>query len=121
MIAYILATTLAASQAAPVKADSGAEPAMEQFIALAEPALLSQAPNAKDVTFKWPYRLVASAAGDYTCGMVATNHGKVPREKIWVSALVANEKVVNSQWSTWNGMLAWDCKRHVRSGKLTPR
>jgi len=121
MIAYILAIALAASQAAPIQADSGTEAGMEQFIALVEPALLSKAPKAKDVTFKWPYRLVAGSAGDYTCGMVATHHGKVPREEIWVSAVVANGKVINSQWSTWNGMLAWDCKRHVRSGTLTPR
>lgn len=121
MVANIFAIALAASQAAPALADIGGEPAMEQFIALVEPALLSKVPRAKEVTFKWPYRLVAGPAGYYTCGMVATHDGNVPRKEIWVSAVVANGKVVNSQWSTSNGMLAWDCKRNVKSGKLPVR
>lgn len=120
MIAYIFAIALAAPQAAPVQADIGAEPAMEQFIALVEPALLSKVPNIK-VTFKWPYRLVAGSAGYYTCGRVATYRGGVPPKEIWVSAVVANGKLVNSQWSTLNGMLAWDCKRKVGSGNLIVR
>jgi hypothetical protein len=121
MVATLLAIMLVVSQAAPAQGDVGAEPTMEQFIALAEPALLSAAPRAKEVIFKWPYRLVTGPAGYYTCGVVATHRGRVPREEIWVSAVVANGKVINSQWSTSNGMLAWDCKRNVRSGKFTVR
>lgn len=116
MVANIIAIALAASSAGPVQADVGAEPAMEQFIALVEPALLNKSPNAKEVVFKWPYRLVAGPAGYYTCGMVATHRGRAPREDIWVSAVVASGKVTNVEWSTFNGMLAWDCKRNVRSG-----
>ena len=52
MVADILAIALAASSAGPVQADVGAEPAMEQFIALVEPALLNKSPNAKEVIFK---------------------------------------------------------------------
>ena len=120
MVSITLAIVLAAAQATPVQ-DIGAEPAMEQFAALVEPALLSKSPNAEDVVFKWPYRLVAGPAGYYTCGMVASERGRPPRSEIWVSAVVANGAVVNTQWSTKNGMLAWDCKRHVRSGSLTLR
>jgi hypothetical protein len=121
MVAKILAIALAASQSAPMQTDIGAELTVEQFIALAEPALVSMPPKAKEVTFKWPYKLVAGPAGYYTCGVVAVHRGRVPREEIWVSAVVANGKVVNSQWSTYNGMLAWDCKRNVRSGSLKAR
>lgn len=121
MVTNIFAIMLAASPAAPLQAGIGDEPAMEQFIELVEPALLTKAKNAKDVTFKWPYRLVAGPAGFYTCGIVATHRGRVPREEIWVSAVVANGHVVSSQWSTSNGMLAWDCKRNVRSGNFIAR
>ena len=121
MIITLLAIAFVTSQAAAAEDSIRAEPTMEQFIALVEPALLSAAPRAKDVTFKWPYRLVSGPAGYYTCGVVATHRGRVPREEIWVSAVVTNGTVVNSQWSTSNGMLAWDCKRNVRSGKLTAR
>ena len=94
---------------------------MEQFVALVEPVLFAKVKKPSEVTFKWPYRLVAGPAGFYTCGMVATNRGRVPREEIWVSAVVANGQVVSTQWSTSNGMLAWDCKRNVRSGTLIAR
>jgi hypothetical protein len=107
---------LAMAQTAPAEADIGAEPTMEQFTALAETELLSKAPNLKEVTFKWPYRLSAGPAGYFTCGMIATHRGRAPQEDIWVSAAVANGKVVDAQWSTLNGMLAWDCKRKVRAG-----
>lgn len=121
MIANIFAIVLAASQPAPVLSDIGLEPTMGEFIALVEPALISEAPHTKELTFEWPFRLVAGPAGYYTCGKVATHRGKVPREEIWVSAAVANGKVTNTQWSTSNGMLAWDCKRNVKSGKFTVR
>lgn len=94
---------------------------MEQFIAIVEPALLTKVKKPGEVTFKWPYRLVPGPAGFYTCGMVATDRGRVPREEIWVSAVVANGQVVSTQWSTSNGMLAWDCKRNIRSGNFVVR
>ena len=121
MIASILSIVFASSSITPTQADIGAEPTMEHFIALVEPALLTKAKPPQEVTFKWPYRLVAGPAGFYTCGMVATNRGRVPREEIWVSAVVANGHVVSTQWSTSNGMLAWDCKRNVRAGDLKTR
>lgn len=121
MVISVLAILLAMQKAAPVLDDIGAEPPMEQFIALAEPELLSKVPRVKDVVFTWPYRLVAGRAGYYTCGRLVTYEGHPPRKEIWVSAVVAHGKAVNVQWSTHNGMLEWDCKRNVRSGNLVPR
>lgn len=121
MTAAILAILLAAAADVPVPADIGDEPAMEAFIALAEPALLSKAPRAKEVTFIWPYRLTKSPFSYYTCGKVATNRGRAVQEEVWVSAAVANGNIVSAQWSTSNGILAWDCKRKVRSGNLVAR
>ena len=121
MVANLLAILLAAAPAAPAQADIGPEPAMDEFIKLVEPVLMTKVRKPEEVTFKWPYRLVAGPAGYYTCGMVATNRGRVPREEIWVSAVVANGQVFSTQWSTSNGMLAWDCKRNVKSGNLVAR
>ena len=117
MIAVTLAVALAQ---APAEADVGPQPTMEEFIALAEPALASKVRGRRSVTFTWPYQLVAGPAGYYTCGRVDA-HKRKGREGVWVSAVVARGQVVNSQWSTRNGMLAWQCKREVSKGTLLAR
>jgi hypothetical protein len=104
---------------APVLADIGPEPTMEAFAALAEPALNAHVRKGGAVTYKWPYKLVAGAAGYYTCGLASS--GRKGAKDVWVSAVVAHGQAVNVQWSTVNGMLAWDCQRHVRDGSLAPR
>lgn len=73
------------------------------------------------MTFKWPYRLAAGPAGYATCGLVDTLDKKPERRDIWVSAVVANGRVIDFQWSTLNGMIAWDCKRQVGKGVLVAR
>ena len=118
MLMNMIALTLALASA---EVDIGPQPAMEDFIALAEPVLREKAKDSQSITFKWPYQLVAGPAGYYTCGMVDTVRGKHPREKVWVTAVVADGRVVNTQWSTDNGMLAWDCKRNVRAGTFAVR
>ncbi|WP_088306891.1 hypothetical protein [Novosphingobium sp. B 225] len=118
MIGALLALA-ANTLAAPV--DIGPEPTMDEFIAIVEPALITEMPASKEVTFVWPYRLLPGGIGYYTCGKVGTFKGRVPREEIWVSAVVAKSKTVNTQWSTKNGMLAWICKRSVKKGELIPR
>ena len=117
MIAAVLAILLAVSSAE----DIGPQPTMEEFIALAEPALASKMKDPQSVTFKWPYKLAAGPAGYATCGLVDTLNKKAERREVWVSTVVANGRVVNSQWSTVNGMLAWDCKRRVSKGTLVAR
>lgn len=114
----IIALALALATA---ETEIGPRPAMEDFIALAEPVLREKARDPQNITFKWPYQLVAGPAGYYTCGMVDTVRGRRPREEVWVTAVVASGRVVGTQWSTDNGMLAWDCKRNVRAGTLVAR
>jgi hypothetical protein len=115
MIALALAAALAP---APAAADIGPEPTMEAFVALAEPALLSQMKKPRPVTFVWPYRLAAVETGYFTCGRVDSKSAR--GEEIWVSAVVAGGAVVSAQWSTKNGMLAWDCKNQVKKGVIRP-
>ena len=116
IIALALAAALAPSAAA---ADIGPEPTMDAFIALAEPALLSQTKKPRPVAFLWPYRLAAVETGYFTCGRVDPKSAR--GEDIWVSAVIAGGKVVSAQWSTKNGMLAWDCKNQVKKGVIPPR
>jgi hypothetical protein len=118
MIAKLLAIVLAAA-AVPVAI--GPEPTMDEFITIAEPVLAAEVRKPEEVRFTWPYRLIAGSLGYYTCGKVSSYDGKPPREEIWVAAVVANGKTVSTQWSTKNGMLAWDCKRNVKKGTLVPR
>jgi hypothetical protein len=118
MIALALALVLAPAPA-PVLADIGPEPTMEAFAALAEPALNAHVRKGQAATYTWPYKLVAGPAGYYTCGLASS--GRKGAKDVWVSAVVAHAQAVNVQWSTMNGMLAWDCKRHVADGTLVPR
>ena len=122
MIALALALMLDAAPAAAVPADIGPQPTMEEYIALAEPALDAKRKGRRPVTYEWPYRLVAGSAGYYTCGRVdrAKTKGR-GSEGIWVSARVAQGRVVDAQWSTMNGMLAWLCKREIKKGTLVAR
>ena len=122
MIALTLAIMLAAEP--PAAADIGPQPSMEEFIALAEPALESKrkGKGRRPVTYEWPYRLVAGPAGYYTCGRVDAARTKARgAEGVWVSARVAQGRVVDAQWSTMNGMLAWLCKREIKKGVLVAR
>lgn len=119
MIAVSLALLLA--PAPPLHtSDIGPEPTMEEFVPLAEAALSRKLRKDQQVSFEWPYRLVAGPAGYYTCGRVDPGKWK-GGEEIWVSAVVARGQVVNSQWSTSNTMLAWECKRQIRKGVIAPR
>jgi hypothetical protein len=122
MIAVTLALALAlASAPAPALADIGPEPAMEEFAALAEAALARKLDRPeKKMTFEWPYRLLVGPAGYYTCGRVY-GRKRQGRQEVWVSAVVAHGQVVDSQWSTLNGMLAWECKRQVKKGVLVAK
>lgn len=118
MITAAIALLLAGSSAA---SNIGPQPALEEFSALADPALANQMKPTRAVTFKWPYQLLAGPGGYHTCGLVHTLNNKTERQKVWVSAVVANGKVVDSQWSTLNGMLAWQCENLVRKGALLKR
>jgi hypothetical protein len=118
MLTQIILMALASSVAA---GDIGTEPTMEEFVAIAEPALAAEMRDASTLKLKWPYRLKKGPAGYYTCGKVESYKGKPPKEEIWVSAVVANGRAINSQWSTKNGMLAWQCKKLVKSGELVAR
>jgi hypothetical protein len=118
MFDTLIAIALASSAATT---EIGPEPSMEEFIAVADPVLAAEVRRPEEVKFAWPYRLNAGPIGYYTCGKVSTYEGKRPREEIWVTAVVANGKVVNTQWSTKNGMLAWSCKQNVKKGILVPR
>lgn len=118
MLAVIVAIALTYP---PVQANIGPQPTMEEFIALAGPALASEMEDAQSVTFKWPYQLVAGSTGYSTCGLVDTLRNKPERKKVWVLGVVANGRVVDTQWSTRNGMLAWSCETNVRQGRLVKR
>lgn len=122
MIAFTLSLLLAAAPAATASStqDIGPKPTMEEFIALAEPVLASEVRTSRRVTFVWPYQLAAGPIGYFTCGRVDPGR-KVRGESVWVSVVVARGQVVNTQWSTKNGMLAWDCKRNARNGTLPAR
>ena len=119
MIAVILALALD-SAPAPVLADIGPEPAMEEFAALAQAALSRKLRKPGKVTFEWPYRLVAGPSGYYTCGRAYAGNRKAKPE-VWVSAVVAHGQAVHSQWSTLNGTLAWQCKKALKKGELVAR
>ena len=123
MIAVTLSLALASAAAAPAPptTDIGPQPTMEEFAALAEAALSRKLRKPEKVTFSWPYRLIAGPAGYYTCGRVEPKKKVWPDPDIWVSAVVARGQVVNSQWSTSNGMLAWLCKKDVKKGVLVAR
>jgi len=99
----IIATMLAAPISA---ADVGPKPTMEAFIALAEPAAASRLREPTSATFKWPYQLLTGPAGHYTCGLVRSRNNAGGYSEIWISAVVANGRVVNSQSAESNGMLA---------------
>src|SRR5687767_13672627 len=123
MIALALAIMLAPAPAAAA-ADIGPEPRMEEFIALAEPALESKrkGKGRRTLTYEWPYQLVAGPVGYWTCGRVDRARIKAQGgEGVWVSARVAQGRVVDVQWSTKNGMLAWLCKREIKKGVLVAR
>ncbi len=105
----------------PASGSIGPQPNLEEFSAMADAALASKMKDPNSVTFKWPYQLVAGRDGYYTCGLVDTLNKKVERRDVWVSAVVANGQVLSAQWSTDNGMLAWDCEKQVRKGTLLPR
>ena len=120
MIALMLAAALASAAPAPVLADVGPEPTMEEFAAVAEAALSRKLKKPGKVGFEWPYRLVRGPAGYYTCGRARSLRSKGGPE-VWVSAVVAHGQAVDSQWSTLNGMLAWMCKREVKKGTLVAR
>lgn len=122
MIAFTLALLLAAEPAAtaPSTQDIGLKPTMEEFIALAEPVLAGQVRTKRRVTFVWPYQLAAGPIGYYTCARVDPGR-KVRGEGVWATAVVARGQVVNTQWSTKNGMLAWSCKRGLRDGTFLAR
>ena len=113
-IALLVATS-------PASGSLGPQPNLEEFSAMADAALASKLKDPQSVTFKWPYQLIAGPDGYYTCGLVDTLNKKVERRDVWVSAVIANGKVLNPQWSTENGMLAWECKNLVRKGTLIPR
>lgn len=117
-MAFILFAVMLASAPA---ADIGPEPAMDEFIALAEPAVASKLIEPSSATFKWPYRLIAGPVGYYTCGLVRARNNRGGYTEIWVSAVVANGKVVNFQSAASNGMLAYACKKQVQKGELVPR
>lgn len=120
MIAAAFAAALA-SAPAPAPADIGPEPAMEEFAALAEAELARKLDRPeKKMRFEWPYRLVAGPVGYSTCGRVYGRKGQGSHD-IWVSAVVTRGRVVNAQWSTKNGMLAWLCKKEVKKGTLVAR
>jgi hypothetical protein len=108
---------------APVLADIGPEPTPEEFAAAAEPALMAKLKVKKPPTveFTWPYKLNAGPAGYYTCGHAAAVHNGRKGKEMWVSAVVTGGRAVDAQWSTMNGMLAWECKNDVRDGKLVAR
>jgi hypothetical protein len=118
MIAVTLAVALA-STPAPVLADIGPEPTMEEFIPLAEAELARKLRKPQNVRFSWPYRLVAGPAGYFTCGRAEPRKGR--KGDVWVSAVVTRGQVVSAQWSTFNGMLAWECKRQVKKGMIVAR
>lgn len=118
MIAVTLALALA-SAPAPARADIGPEPTMEEFIALAEAKLSLKLRKPQHVTYSWPYKLVAGPAGYFTCGRAEARKGK--SDDVWVSAVVTRGQVVSAQWSTLNGMLAWECKRQVKKGLIVAR
>jgi hypothetical protein len=119
MIAVTLAIALA-SAPPPALPDIGPEPAMEEFAALAEAALSRKLRKDQHVRFEWPYKLVAGPAGYYTCGR-AYARKRTNGPDVWVSAVVAHGRVVDAQWSTSNGMLAWLCKKEVKKGTLVAR
>lgn len=117
MIAVAIALALAP---APLLADIGPEPKMEEFAPLAEAALLAKLKKPQQVTFEWPYRLVAGPAGYYTCGRARSSKKKGGRD-VLVTALVAHGRVVSARWATPDGMLEWDCKQQVKKGVLVAR
>ena len=122
MIVFTLALLLAAQPAAtaPSPQDIGPKPTMEEFIAIAEPVLAGQVRTKRRVIFVWPYKLAAGPIGYYTCVRVDPGR-KVRGEGVWASAVVSRGQVVNTQWSTRNGTLAWDCKRKARDGTFVAR
>ena len=117
MIAATLALLLAP---APALADPGPEPTMEEFIALAEPALEKKLRKSGAVTYQWPYKLIAGPGSYYTCGRSSPKR-KTANKPVWMSAAVANGRVISAQWSTLNGMLEWECKQLLKKGTLVPR
>lgn len=122
MIAFALSLLLAAEPAAAASSppDIGPKPTMEEFIAIAEPALAGQVRTKRRVIFVWPYQLAAGPIGYFTCARVDPGR-KVNGEDVWATAVVARGQVVNTQWSTKNGTLAWSCKRGVRDGTFLAR
>lgn len=118
MKATLLAIMLASPQ---IAGDIGPKPTMEEFTAIAEPALTDRLVKPDSATFSWPYQLLTGPAGYYTCGLVRSRNTGKSFSEIWVSAVVANGRVVNTQSAESNGMLAWSCKKKVKSGELIPR
>ena len=102
-------------------ADIGPKPTMEEFIALAEPAAASRLREPASATFEWPYHLLTGPIGYYTCGRVRGRNSRGVYGEIWISAVVANGRVANSQTEGSNGMLAYLCKKMVKKGELVPR
>ena len=120
MIAVSLAMLLAPL---PVLADLGPEPTIEEFAGLAEAELAKKLRPDQSIVYTWPYRLVAGPAGYYTCGRAqsARSARRGGKDLVWVSAVVHHGQAVRAQWSTLNGMLAYECKGLVKKGTLVPR
>ena len=113
---------LLASAPAPVLADIGPEPTMEEFAAAAEAALARKLRKPEKVAFSWPYRLMAGPAGYWTCGRAGSVKAmKRGRPEVWVSAVVAHGRAVDAQWSSHHGMLEYLCKKEIRKGSLIAR
>jgi hypothetical protein len=119
MIAVTLALALAFAPA-PAAGDIGPEPTAEAFAALAEAELLRKLKKPQQLSFEWPYRLVAGPAGYYTCGR-ARNAGKPRSPQVWVTALVARGQLVSARWANPGAMLEYDCKQQVKKGVLVAR
>lgn len=93
---------------------------MEAFAALAEAELLRKLNKPQQVTFEWPYRLVAGSAGYYTCGRARASNKKGGAQ-VWVTAVVARGQLFSARWATPDGMLEWECKRQVKKGAIVAR
>jgi hypothetical protein len=116
-----MAFALASAPGAPARADAdiGPEPTAEAFAALAEPELLRKLKKPRQLSFEWPYRLVAGPAGYYTCGQ-ARNPRKAGAPA-WTTAVVARGRLVSARWAEPGGMIEYDCKRQVKKGELVAR
>lgn len=99
----------------------GQKPTMEEFAAVAEPELARRLIAPAEATFVWPYQLVTGPAGYYTCGRVTGRNIQGGRTTIWISAVVANGKVVSAQSEGTNRMLAYLCEKRVKSGEFVLR